>query len=64
MRPVGTELHEDGQDPEVLKELRTATDLALGHAMSTMVVQECHLWLCMSNMRETDKMRFLNAPVS
>ncbi len=49
------DLHEGGYDPEVLKELRTATDLALratkvtarslGRAMSTMVVQERHLWL-------------------
>ncbi len=68
------DLHEGGHDPEVLKELRTATDLALratkvtarslGRAMSTMVVQERHLWLCLADMRESDKMRFLNAPVS
>ncbi len=42
---------------QVLKELRTARDLApratkvmarsLGHAMSTLVVQERHLWLCL-----------------
>ncbi len=32
--------------------------------MSTMVVQECHLWLCLADMRESDKMWFLNAPVS
>ncbi len=46
-----------GDDPEVLKELRTAPDLtpratkvmarSLGCAMSTLVVQECHLWLCL-----------------
>ncbi len=46
-----------GHDPEVLKELRTAPDLvpgatknmiqSLGRAMSTLVVQECHLWLCL-----------------
>ncbi len=68
------DLHEGGHDPEVLGELRTATDLALratkvtarslGRAMSTMVVQERHLWLCLADMRESDKMRFLNAPVS
>ncbi len=68
------DLHEGGHDPEVLSELRTATDLALratkftarsrGRAMSTMVVQECHLWLCLADMEEADKARFLNAPVS
>ncbi len=46
-----------GHDPEVLKELRTAPDLApratkvmarsLGCAMSTLVVQKHHLWLCL-----------------
>ncbi len=68
------DLHEGGHDPGVLSELRTATDLALratkvtarslGRAMSTMVVQERHLWLCLADMREADKARFLNAPVS
>ncbi len=67
------DLHEGGHDPGVLSELRTATDLALratkvtarslGRAMSTMVVQERHLWLCL-DMKEADKARFLNAPVS
>ncbi len=66
--------HVGGQDPGVLSELRTATDLALratkvtawslGRAMSTMVVQERHLWLCLADMKEVDKARFLNAPVS
>ncbi len=56
------------------RELRTAMDLALraakvttrslGRAMSTMVVQERHMWLCLADMREADKARFLNAPVS
>ncbi len=68
------DLHEGGHDPGVLSELRTATDLALqatkvtvrslGRAMSTMVVQERHLWLCLADMKEVDKARFLNAPVS
>ncbi len=65
------DLHEGGHDPGVLSELRTATDLALratkvtarslGRAMSTMVVQERHLWLCLADMKEVDKARFLNA---
>ncbi len=37
---------------------------SLGRAMSTMVVQERHLWLCLADMKEADKVRFLNAPVS
>ncbi len=51
------DMHGGGHDPEVLKELRTAPDLApratkvmarsLGRAMSTIVVQERHLWLCL-----------------
>ncbi len=32
--------------------------------MSTLVVQECHLCLCLANMRDADKVRFLNAPMS
>ncbi len=68
------DLHEGGHDPEVLSELHTTTDLALrvtkvtarslGRAMSTMVVQERHLWLCLADMKEADKARFLNAPMS
>ncbi len=68
------DLHEGGHDPGVLSELRTATDLtlratkvtvrSLGRAMSTMVVQERHLWLCLADMKEVDKAWFLNAPVS
>lgn len=56
------------------QELRTVTDLilqltkvtarSLGTAMSTMVVQECHLWLNVVDMPEPNKVRFLNAPIS
>ncbi len=65
------DMHGGGYDPEVLKELRTAPDLApratkvmarsLGRAMSTLVVQERHLWLCLVD-RDADKVgssRFL-----
>ncbi len=51
------DMHGCGYDPEVLKELRTAPDLApqatkamawsLGCAVSTLVFQERHLWLCL-----------------
>ncbi len=67
------ELHEGSSDPGVMQELHTAMDLALrvtkvttrslGQAMSTLVVQERHLWLNLADMREPDKVRFLNAPV-
>ncbi len=62
------QLHEGDADPGVLQELRTATDLALratkvtaralGQTMSTLVVQERHLWLTLADMRESDKHRF------
>ncbi len=68
------DLHEGGHDPQVHHELRAETDLtlratkvtarAVGRAMSTLVVQERHLWLCLADMRDTDKVRFLNSPVS
>ncbi len=67
------ELHEGSSDPGVMQKLHTAMDLALratkvtarslGQAMSTLVVQERHLWLNLADMREPDKVRFLNAPV-
>ncbi len=67
-------LHEGDADPGVLQELRTATDLALratkvtaralGQTMSTLVVQERHLWLTLADMREADKHRFLDSPIS
>ncbi len=68
------DLQEGGHDLAVLHELRAATDLALratkattqslGRAMSTLVVQERHLWLCLTDMKEQEKVQFLNAPVS
>ncbi len=68
------QLHEGDADPGVLQELRTATDLALrvtevtaralGQTMSTLVVQEHHLWLTLADMRESDKHRFLDSPIS
>ncbi len=68
------DLHEGGHDLAVLHELSTATDLALratkvtaqslGRTMSTLVVQERHRWLCLTDMKEQEKIQFLNAPVS
>ncbi len=59
------DLHEGGHDLAVLHELRAVTDFALrvtkvtaqslGHAMSTLVLQEHHLWLCLADMKEQKK---------
>ncbi len=56
------QVHEGSTDPGLMQELRTATDFALratkvtarslGKAMSTMVVQEHHLWLNLAEMKE------------
>lgn len=55
------DLHVSGHNRAVLHELRAATDLSLRatkvtakslrHAMSTLVVQEGHLWLCLADRR-------------
>ncbi|KAI2653984.1 Phosphatidylinositol 4-kinase pik1 [Labeo rohita] len=68
------ELHQGGPDPRLMQELRTATDFALqapkvtawsfGQVMSTVVVQEHHLWLNLAQMSDADKVRFLDAPIS
>lgn len=68
------DLHEGVHDLTVLHELHAVTDLtlratkvtaqSLGHAMSTQVVQDRHLWLCLVDMKEHDKVQSLNVPVS
>ncbi len=40
------------------------TAQSLGKAMSTMVVQERHLCLNLAEMKDVDKARFLDAPIS
>ncbi len=67
-------VHEGSTDLGLMQELRSETDLALramkvtvrslGKAMSTLVVQECHLWLNLAEMKNVDKARFLDAPIS
>ncbi len=67
------QVHEGSTDPGLMQELRMATDFALratkvtswslGKAMSTMVVQERHLWLNLAEMKDVDKARFLDAPI-
>ncbi len=57
-----------------MQELRTATDFALratkvtarsfGKAMSTVVVQERHLWLNLVEMKDVDKAHFLDASIT
>ncbi|KAL1270897.1 hypothetical protein QQF64_029913 [Cirrhinus molitorella] len=66
------ELHEGSSDRRMMQELRSATDFALretkvtaralGQVMSTMVVQERHLWLNLAQMADVDKARFLEPP--
>ncbi len=68
------QVHEGSTDPGLIQELRTATDFALratkvttrslGKAMSTMVVQERHLWLNLAEMKDANKARFLDAPIA
>ncbi|RXN12474.1 cadherin-22 [Labeo rohita] len=67
-------LHERGSDQGAMEELRAATDFALratkvtarslGQVMSTIVVQERHLWLTLAQVADVDKSRFLDAPIS
>ncbi len=68
------QVHKGSTNPGLMQELRSATDFALratkvtarslGKAMSTMVVQERHLWLNLAEMKEVNKARFLDAPIS
>ncbi len=65
---------EAGLDAASLRDLRSATDLALrttkataqaiGRSMFSLVVLERHLWLTLTEMKEADKVPFLDAPVS
>ncbi|MGL5405379.1 MAG: hypothetical protein ACRDAX_01090, partial [Propionibacteriaceae bacterium] len=67
-------LDESFPDSEILKDLRSATDLALratkanaqaiGRTMANLTVLERHLWLNLTEMKETDKASFLDAPIS
>ncbi|KAI2646366.1 Titin [Labeo rohita] len=61
-------------DPTTLAELRSATDLALratkataqaiGRSMTSLVVLERHLWLTLTEIKDADKVPFLDAPLS
>ncbi len=58
--------HEGSTDLGLMSALRATkvTAQSFGKAMSTMVVQERHLWLNLAEMRDVDKARFLDAPIS
>ncbi|KAL0191697.1 hypothetical protein M9458_014395, partial [Cirrhinus mrigala] len=68
------DLHKGIPNPGLLQELRSANDYALrltkvtaqalGRTMSTMVIQERHLWLNLAEMRDAEKVRFLDALIS
>ncbi|KAI2652411.1 Proline--tRNA ligase [Labeo rohita] len=64
------DLQEGVPDPELLQKLHSVTDYALrvtgeqGRAMSTMWVQERHLWLNLVEMWDAEKVSFLDAPIS
>lgn len=63
-----------GLDPVTLRELRSATDLplfttkamapAIGHSIASLVVLECHLWLTSMEIKDADKVQFLDALIS
>ncbi len=67
-------LDEDGPDPEVFKELRRTTDLALratkvtaraiGRNMGNLVVLDRHLWLTLTELKDSEKTALLDAPVN
>ncbi len=64
---------EAGLDAASLRDVKSATDLALratkataqaiGRSMSSLIVLERHLWPTMMEMKEADKVPFLDAPV-
>lgn len=66
-------MDESGPDPAAFRELRSATDLALsatkatvqaiGRSTANLVVLEHHLWLNLTEIKEADKVPFLDSPV-
>ncbi len=56
------QLHEG--DADLALRATKVTARALGQTMSTLVVQERHLWLTLADTRESDKHRFLDSPIS
>ncbi len=70
----GIKIHQGSTDSRLMQKLHSATDLALratevtvrsfGKVMSTLVVQEHHLWLSLFETSDVDKVRLVDAPVS
>ncbi|XDV31059.1 hypothetical protein PO909_033832 [Leuciscus waleckii] len=68
------QLDESGPDAICVPDLRSATDFALratksaaqaiGRSMASLTVSERHLWLTLSDMTESERTAFLDAPVS
>ncbi len=66
-------IDESDPDPATLRELRSATDLALratkttaqaiGRSMASLVVLERHLWLTLTEIKDVDKVSFLDATI-
>ncbi len=66
-------IDESSPNPAAFKELCSATDLALcdtkmtaqaiGRSMASLVVLERHLWLNLTEIKEVDKVPFLDSPV-
>ncbi len=55
---------EAGLNAASLRDLRSTTDLVLrATKATTKVILERHLWLTMTEMKEADKVPFLDAPV-
>ncbi len=67
-------IDESEPDPATLRDLRSATDLglratkttaqAIGRSMASLVVLECHLWLTLTEIKDADRVSFLDAPIS
>ncbi len=65
---------ESEPDPATFRELRSATGLALratkttaqaiGRSMASLVVLERHLWLTLTEIKDADRVSFLDAPIS
>jgi LSD1 subclass zinc finger protein len=65
---------ESGRNPSAVTDLRSATDLALratkaaaqalGRCMASLCVSERHLWLTLTDMGDSERAAFLNAPLS
>ncbi len=63
-------IDESEPDPATLRELRSATDLALratkttAQAIGRSIVLERHLWLTLTEIKDADRVSFLDAPIS